>query len=231
MWFLSIGSLETYWKNWTTWVCCHEGGRLLGFLTFILKLCPNSFHLTKKILSAVLFCPWPKMKKPDICMLFSEYDYLDAVPWILKGSSEEQSRGGYIVNKLILELLGKMLTFNSETGFFFSLCSLFSLIGIHCVMALVLDWPLGTWHVCQWCSINSESPLTLKQFHIADSDNALDHRVWCQQIMMKLSILPYIGQRVLLLTSRQIVQVSERLVFMEPFDDGVSQTYENLFFL
>jgi hypothetical protein len=103
----------------------------------------------------------------------------DAVPWILKGSSEEQSRGGYIVNKLILELLGKMLTFNSET----------------------------------------------------DSDNALDHRVWCQQIMMKLSVLPYIGQRVLLLTSRQIVQVLERLVFMEPFDDGVSQTYENLFFL
>jgi hypothetical protein len=49
--------------------------------------------------------------------------------------------------------------------------------------------------------------------------------------MMKLSVLPYIGQHVLLLTSRQIVQVSERLVFMEPFDDGVSQTYENLFFL
>ncbi|KAH8966723.1 hypothetical protein BDL97_03G041700 [Sphagnum fallax] len=103
----------------------------------------------------------------------------DAVPWILKGSSEEQSHGGYIVNKLILELLGKMLTFNSET----------------------------------------------------DSDNALDHRVWCQQILMKLSVLPYIGQRVLLLTSRQIVQVLERLMFMEPFDDGVSQTYENLFFL
>ncbi len=55
-------------------------------------------------------------------MLFSEY-YLDAVPWILKGSSEEQSHGGYIVNKLILELLGKMLTFNSETGFFFSVAS------------------------------------------------------------------------------------------------------------
>lgn len=79
------------------------------------------------------------MKKPDVCMLFSEYDYLDAVPWILKGSSEEQSHGGYIVNKLILELLGKMLTFNSEKGCFFSLCSLFSLIGVYCVMALVLD--------------------------------------------------------------------------------------------
>ena len=50
-------------------------------------------------------------------------------------------------------------------------------------------------------------------------------------VMLRLAEYGYIGHRMLLLSSQQIAMVLERLQCMDPFDEGFSQTYENLFFM
>lgn len=49
--------------------------------------------------------------------------------------------------------------------------------------------------------------------------------------MLRLSEYAYIGHRMLLTGSQQIEMVLERLQCMDPFDEGFSQIYENLFFV
>ncbi|KAG0583045.1 hypothetical protein KC19_3G104600 [Ceratodon purpureus] len=50
-------------------------------------------------------------------------------------------------------------------------------------------------------------------------------------IILSLAEYGYIGHRILLTSSHQIAMVLERLQCMDPFDEGFSQIYENLFFM
>jgi hypothetical protein len=50
-------------------------------------------------------------------------------------------------------------------------------------------------------------------------------------VMLRLAEYAYIGHRILLTSSQQIAMVLERLQCMDPFDEGFSQIYENLFFM
>jgi len=75
--------------------------------------------------------------------------------------------------------------------------------------------------------------VTDSNFVIADfsEESELDDNQRILVVMLGLSECAYVGHRMLLTASRQIAMVLERLQCMDPFDEGFSQIYENLFFV
>ncbi|CAM6109333.1 unnamed protein product [Calypogeia fissa] len=70
----------------------------------------------------------------------------------------------------------------------------------------------------------------LPQKGIETTEN-IDTRVWIQKIVLDLGSIQCIGQQLLLTIARVIAEIAETLVCVDPFHDGVAQTYSNLFFL
>ncbi|KAL2621522.1 hypothetical protein R1flu_001727 [Riccia fluitans] len=62
-------------------------------------------------------------------------------------------------------------------------------------------------------------------------DSGPDARVWIQQTSYQLGSLPYIGHQFMFTASKLIAEVAESLVCLDPFHEGVAQTYDNLYFL
>ncbi|KAL3680620.1 hypothetical protein R1sor_023576 [Riccia sorocarpa] len=66
---------------------------------------------------------------------------------------------------------------------------------------------------------------------VARLDSGPDSRVWIQYTSYQLGRLPCIGHQFIFTASKLIAEVAESLVCLDPFHEGVTQTYENLYFL
>lgn len=98
----------------------------------------------------------------------------------------------------------------------------------HLVAKLVLDL------VGKLLNFTTDLNSTADRNSTPDQDSAegdFDDRRRILVVMLRLSEYAFIGHRILIKSSQQIAMVLERLQCMDPFDEGFSQTYENLFFM
>lgn len=130
---------------------------------------------------------------------------------LLEGNEEKRIHVDSLVAKLVLNLVAKLLNFTTDQG-----------SNLHTKKRLATP----TWRVnytahrryCYHCAGSSEIG------ELNDKERVL-------VVMLRLSDYAYIGHRMLLAASKEMSMVLERLQCMDPFDEGFSQIYENLFFV